>query len=143
MDGFADYECVRCGAGFERWVSLPPPATTCCLACGAESRRVHRTVSVARRWSSPVPFSGASRARLPLCQANPDVPLLCHMEPAAARLWVARARGDGRALERELAAQEARLGSGSPPPSPVLGRHHHHHHGGAGAGATEVQEGTT
>jgi|SRR5579884_1987562 len=131
MNGFADYECVRCGAGFEGWVPLPPPSTTPCLACGAESRRVHRTVAVARRRSNPAPTSGAGRDRLPLCQANPDVPLLCHMEPAAARLWVARARGDGRALERELAAQEARLGSESPPPSPVLGRHHHHH-GAAG-----------
>ncbi|HZV53180.1 MAG TPA: zinc ribbon domain-containing protein [Candidatus Dormibacteraeota bacterium] len=133
MNGFADYECVRCGAGFERWVPLPPPTATPCLACGAESRRVHRAVAVARRRPDPVPASGTGRDRLPLCQANPDVPLLCHMEPAAARLWVARARGDGRALERELAAQEARLGSGNPPSSSVLGRHHHHH-GAAGDG---------
>jgi hypothetical protein len=59
------------------------------------------------------------------------VPGLCHMTPSAARVWVARARRDGRALDRELAYQEsaARDGRLDASAAPVGHDHSSGHHG--------------
>jgi hypothetical protein len=77
---------------------------------------------------SPAPAAG-------LCRQRPDVPLLCHMEPAKAAEWVARR--DGR--DPPSAPDQA------PPPAPTApghthGGHHHggHHHRSAGAEGAEA-----
>jgi hypothetical protein len=52
------------------------------------------------------------------------------MEPSAARAWAARARGDTRALDQELARQEHALATA--PDEHVSPVHQHHHHEPAG-----------
>ncbi|MGH9098838.1 MAG: hypothetical protein ACRDV8_01230 [Acidimicrobiales bacterium] len=66
--------------------------------------------------------------------SNPDVPGLCHMTPAAGRAWLARARNDGRALDRELERQE-KEGGMSPPTIDDVVSHHHFHPGHSHTGA--------
>jgi hypothetical protein len=52
------------------------------------------------------------------------------MSPAAARGWIARARGDGRGLDRELERQEKAVAAGDPAMSaPPLNHDHGHGHG--------------
>jgi hypothetical protein len=53
------------------------------------------------------------------------------MSPAAGRAWLARARGDNRALERELSRQETAAAAGPLRLSDVVAHTHTHthHHG--------------
>ncbi|MBN9110703.1 MAG: hypothetical protein J0I34_18230 [Pseudonocardia sp.] len=46
------------------------------------------------------------------------------MTPEAGRAWVARARGDNRTLDRELAAQEAAAAVRAPKLEDVLSHNH-------------------
>ncbi|HET9970146.1 MAG TPA: zinc ribbon domain-containing protein [Streptosporangiaceae bacterium] len=119
-----DYQCLRCGGRSERLVPSPPPGQLPCPACRAPATRKFAPVGLLRR-SAPAPVAAVPERR-PACAANPDVPALCHMEPSAARAWVARARADNRALDRELERQEraAREQQGQVP-DPV---HHDHSH---------------
>ncbi|WP_281690224.1 hypothetical protein [Pseudonocardia thermophila] len=97
---------------------------------------------MARRRFSGLLLGGAPapRAEAPalsgpaLCQRYPDVPGLCHMNPVAARSWIARARRDNRALEREIARQERAYAEGTldPSTSPVAHDHGHGHGHGHG-----------
>jgi len=132
MGVLTDYRCERC-------VAVPPPTHAPCPACGAPARRLFSPPALGRGRSSGSELSSGphgndasqptSRARNPMppCLVHPDVPALCHLDPRGARAWVARAQGDHRTLERELAFQEARqgeaAGSGAAP-----GSAHHHHH---------------
>lgn len=126
-----DYRCDACGAQGEAFVASPAPAARPC-PCGAESRRLFSPVGMIGARGDRAPASSSSehgrtdaaarasgrhadaasaagRAQPPgpgLCASNPDVPGLCHMSPTAGRAWVARARGDHRALDREFARQE-------------------------------------
>jgi putative FmdB family regulatory protein len=111
-----DYACPACRGRSEQWADNPVPSHAACPACGAQARRAWSPVGLASSSqtgkSGPEPVTGTSgiapnEIRRPLCVRNPDVPGLCHLSPAAARTWVARARKDNRALEREIARQEA------------------------------------
>jgi hypothetical protein len=111
-----DYTCPACRGRSEQWADNPVPSHAACPACGAQARRAWSPVGLASSSqtgkSGPEPVTGTSgiapnEIRRPLCVRNPDVPGLCHLSPAAARTWVARARKDNRALEREIARQEA------------------------------------
>jgi hypothetical protein len=111
-----DYACPACRGRSEQWADNPVPSHAACPACGAQARRAWSPVGLASGSqtgkSGPEPVTGTSGIapngiRRPLCVRNPDVPGLCHLSPAAARTWVARARKDNRALEREIARQEA------------------------------------
>jgi hypothetical protein len=70
----------------------------------------------------------ASPSPDPLCIRNPDVPGLCHMSPSAGRAWVARARGDNRALDRELERQERAAKVSPPTLADVVAHDHSHSH---------------
>jgi hypothetical protein len=111
-----DYACPACRGRSEQWADNPVPSRATCPACGAQARRAWSPVGLASGSetgkSGPEPVTGTSgiapdEMARPLCVRNPDVPGLCHLSPAAARTWVARARKDNRALEREIAQQEA------------------------------------
>lgn len=99
-----DYRCDRCHGVSEHRVHAPAPATVPCPACRAPARRRFAAVGLLR--GTPAPAPQPRTAPRALCRDNPDVPGLCHMTPDAARAWVARARGDNRTLDRELARQE-------------------------------------
>jgi putative FmdB family regulatory protein len=116
MPILVDYACAACGGRSEQWAENPVASHRTCPACGARARRAWSPVGLAggardRAGPASTPSdtpSGAARASLPpLCARNPDVPGLCHLSPAAARAWRARARKDNRALEHEVARQEA------------------------------------
>lgn len=122
-----DYRCEHCGGTSEQRVESPPPQTVRCPACGSSARRRFSVFGV-RRPPPAVADRPAPPALAP-CMRHPDVPALCHLSPSVARAWVARARNDGRSLERELAAQEQL------PPHVASERvqahinHRGHHHG--------------
>jgi hypothetical protein len=128
-----DYRCRTCGGRAEFRVGSPPPGTRTCPACGADAVRAWGPVSALtkRAPSSDRPPTAPHRAESapPLCVANPDVPGLCHMSRAAGRAWVARARGDNRALERELEHQETAAATSPPKRADVLAHSHSHSHG--------------
>src|SRR3954452_869511 len=130
MSVLVDYVCRACNGRVEAWVSSPPPATRACPACGVPARRAWAAVGmVSRRAASPEAASGAApRTSDPLCVRNPDVPGLCHMSPSAGRAWVARARGDNRALDRELERQEKVAAVTPPTLADVVAPDHGHAH---------------
>jgi hypothetical protein len=149
MAVLVDYACPTCDSRTEARVPSPPSAVRACPCCGGEARRVWAPVGLMRGpgggrapgshgghgapggGGAPGPprGGGTPAATTPLCAANPDVPGLCHMSPSAGRAWLARARGDTRALERELARQEAAAEAAPPTLASVVS---HHHHGPAG-----------
>lgn len=126
-----DYRCDRCGGVMEQRLPSPPPPTLACVACGSPARRLFSAPAILRR----APSTDAALPPSPssTCLRHPDIPALCHLDPSVAPAWIARARGDDRALERELDRQE-RLESnrdeqpaaGPPPAAPT---HTHHHPG--------------
>lgn len=122
-----DYSCSACGGRSEHMVRNPVPATVSCPACRAPAQRRFSPVGLSGR-AAPPASPVANARRRPLCQDNPDVPGLCHMTEDAGRMWVARARKDNRALDREIERQErARAENPGVVPEPVT-----HDHGAAG-----------
>ena len=110
MPILVDYACAACGGRSEQWAEIPVASHRTCPACGARARRAWSPVGLAGGTRDPErPSSGGAppASGPPLCARNPDVPGLCHLSPAAARTWLARARKDNRALEHEVARQEA------------------------------------
>ncbi len=130
MPVLVDYACPACSGRVEAWVPTPAPPVGTCPACGSQSRRVWSPVGLSSGSGTAEPAVTSTHPVRPLCATNPDVPGLCHMSPSAGRAWVARARGDGRALDRELARQERAAAITAPTVSDVLS----HTHGHADAG---------
>jgi hypothetical protein len=64
------------------------------------------------------------------------------MTPSAGRAWLARARGDTRSLERELAHQETVAKDSPSSLDPVVAYHHHHGSGGHAAHVHDDHVGT-
>lgn len=128
MGVVVEYRCRACGAVTETRLPSPPPAVSPCGACGAEAGRLYG-FSVGGRASAPSVAPAPGRPAAPPCKGNADVPLLCHVDPSAAPGWIARYRGDNRALDQHL----ERIESTPPPAAPAAGGHshshgHHHHH---------------
>lgn len=101
-----DYRCTYCGAVQERWTERPAPAAVACESCGAEARRLLSAVRLGGRASAPKPAPAAPKPSM--CSRYPMVPGLCHMSEDAGRMWVAKYRGDGRAVDREAERQESK-----------------------------------
>ena len=129
MSILVDYRCTTCRLVFETFVDSPAPSLVACASCGDHSSRMWSPVGLVSG-SPEVNDSGSGgpdRSRLAspaLCKTNPDVPGLCHMSETAGRAWVARYRGDNRALDVELGRQEeaARI---TPPTMADAITHHH------------------
>jgi len=90
-----DYRCSGCGRVTESWVARPVPDTRPSPCCGAEARRRFGGSILGRAGTAGKPGPA------------PEIPGLCTLSPTAARAMTARVRGDTRALEREIAHQEA------------------------------------
>jgi hypothetical protein len=134
MAVIVEYRCAACGDQRDAFVESPPPQLRACESCGGESRRRWSPVGmISRSGDAPAPSDApaapkrAARARS-LCAENPDVPGLCHMSPSAGRAWVARARGDNRALDAELAAQEKAAAVAKPTVADAVSHEHSHAH---------------
>jgi hypothetical protein len=130
MRVFVDYRCVRCGGVSEHWVMAPPPAQTTCLVCqGPAQRRFSAPGLIGQdRYRAPEKPGGRSRKGAP-CLDHPEVPGLCHLDPAIAPAWVARWRRDNRVLDRELAHQERSQREGTTFATVLAHQHHDHVHG--------------
>lgn len=59
-----------------------------------------------------------------LCRQYPQIPGLCHMTESAQKRWVATYRKDNRALEREIASQEAAAEGRTPVMGDAISHHH-------------------
>ena len=136
-----DYGCERCGR-VEEFARRAPSVTRTCSACGGTAKRRWTTFGIGRVRSgdsavasdgpTPAPPSAGSGKLGPdLCRSNSGVPGLCLLGESAGRALVARAKGDGRALEREQQRQtEVLVRSGHH--EAVMSDHAHSHGGGAG-----------
>ncbi len=129
---FVDYRCDRCGGVMEQRLPSPPPPTLACVACGGAARRLFSAPAVVR--GGPPTGTTAPSSPTPACLMHRGVPALCHLDPSVAPAWIARAKGDNRTLERELARQERLEASGTddqhaPGHSPVARTHSHDHAG--------------
>lgn len=125
MSVLVDYRCAACGRTTEVWTATPPTPSRPCPHCGASANRIWSPFGIGRT-TAPRERSLTAAPRAPLCVSNPDVPGLCHMTPAAGRAWLARARKDGRALERELERQEKAAVTSPPTIDDVVSHHHSH-----------------
>jgi hypothetical protein len=120
-----DYRCSDCGVRSESFVTSPAPSTLVCGLCGGESVRRWSPVGMITSTRDPAP-PREPRPSASLCAQNPDIPGLCHMSPTAGRAWVARARGDHRALDAELARQEAAAAVVAPTMADAISHGHSH-----------------
>jgi hypothetical protein len=118
MRVLADYTCRTCGQRAEHWVPRPIPATQPCPGCNGSARRRFTVAAVGR--SSAQGQDQGGRPAAP-GHEHAAVPGGCVLSPTAARSLAARARGDNRALEAELAYQERAIRDGrlDPRRSPV------------------------
>jgi hypothetical protein len=122
-----DYRCTECGTTGEAYVASPAPERRPCSSCGAESRRRFSPVGmISRAPEAAAPKAPRRSPARSLCAENPDVPGLCHMSPTAGRAWVARARGDHRALDAELEKQEKAAAVAKPTMADAISHEHTH-----------------
>lgn len=127
MTVLIDYRCSVCGSTNEAYVETPAPARRECEQCGGESRRRWSPVGmISNRTDAPRPVRRTRPSAQSLCSQNPDVPGLCHMSPSAGRAWVARYRGDGRALDAELARQQVAATEKKPTIGDAISHSHTH-----------------
>lgn len=122
-----DYRCADCGSTHEAYVASPAPSHLSCENCGGESRRRWSPVGMISRRGDALPAAlTTATPSASLCAQNPDVPGLCHMSPSAGRAWVARYRGDNRALDSELARQEKAAAITKPTVADAISHEHSH-----------------
>ena len=136
MPVLVDYRCGDCGDVTARWTASPPQSAATCGRCGGPARRLFGFRVGGRSGQAPAPAATPSASP---CRGNPDVPLLCHVDPSAAPGWIARYRRDNRALE----AHQERIETSPPPAAPAGGHSHSHghsHHSGKTA-ASPVEGG--
>lgn len=110
MRVLVEYRCPACGRRTEHWVGRPVPDHAPCGGCGASAARRFGGALVGRGSRSPAPAA-------PGGGCVPDLPGSCVLAPTAARMLVARARGDNRAIDREAAHQERAIAAGTLDPT--------------------------
>ncbi|HAN72072.1 MAG TPA: hypothetical protein DCQ36_10880 [Actinobacteria bacterium] len=119
-----DYRCAGCGATGERWTESPAPSSLTCQFCGAEAKRL---LAAARLGGlAPKPTASSPAPKPSMCSRYPMVPGLCHMSEDAGRMWVAKYKGDDRAIDRESERQES-MAKEKPFVLEDAISHHHHH----------------
>jgi hypothetical protein len=116
MRVIVDYRCDGCALRTEILVSRPIPGSASCPACGGPARRLFG-IGGLRTGAGPV-RPGLRPAAADYAAAQfAAVPGACHLPPTAARRLVARAVGDKRAEDREIARQERAVREGRLDPS--------------------------
>ena len=137
MAVLVDYHCGACGTRAEHWVPSPPPVSASCPACGAGSRRLFAAVGLSgtRAPSDSVPASATARPGPTMCQQYPQIPGLCHMSDSAQRMWVAKATGNARAVDREQECQEKAAAVKAPTMADAITHTHHEPASSAGTAA--------
>lgn len=121
MPVLVDYRCPDCGTLTECWVTHPPPASTGCARCGRQARRrFGGALLTGRDGSDRSVVAGSGTAPSGGCAHDSGVPGTCTLVPTAARMLSARARGDHRAEDREIAHQERAIAAGTLDPSGPL-----------------------
>lgn len=125
MPILVDYRCGGCGDRAEHWTPSPPPESVSCRSCGAEGRRLFAAVGLsgALAPASEVPASSTSKGPS-MCQQYPQIPGLCHMSESAARMWVAKATRNSRAVDREQESQEKAAAVKAPTMADVITHDH-------------------
>lgn len=128
-----EYACPACAAIFSRLRPLTAAGDAApCPHCGAAAARTLTAFTVHHGLEASEPALRPTAPQPPLCKQYPHIPLLCHMEPDAARRWIAKAEGrEEQYLEREARRREAATQSGQPPPPASITAHtdhigHHH-----------------
>ncbi len=121
-----DYQCASRGTRAEQWARQPVASHSTCAACGATAhRRFSGAALLAEAPTSsvpPAPTAGHS------CAEHRGVPGSCTLTPTASRMLAARASGDSRAVDRELARQETAIAAGTlDPKAPVSSASPAHH----------------
>lgn len=127
-----DFRCSECLTISEKWVSSPPPVQVACESCTGQARRVFVPIRLGGRVGTPSkqePF--AARTALSTgsgggCAHNPTIPGMCTLSDSAGRVLAARARRDNRALDAELARQEASAAERTPTAADVISPGHRH-----------------
>jgi putative FmdB family regulatory protein len=139
MPILVDYHCRDCGTRAEHWTPTPPPTSVSCGSCGAESRRLFAAVGLsAAPAPAAAPPASSTRKGPTMCQQYPQIPGLCHMSESAARMWVAKATRNSRAVDREQERQEKSAAVRTPTMADVIT---HTHHGPTEAPAPALTEG--
>lgn len=118
MAVLVEYRCPACGARTERWAAHPVPALADCARCAQPARRRFGGALLAAGGSTGPPSDPVGDGGG--CAEVSGVPGTCTLVPTAARMLAARARRDGRALEREVARQETAIAAGTLDPSGPL-----------------------
>lgn len=100
-----EYACKSCQRSWDHWCPHPIPTTQAC-ECGGTAMR---------RFSARL-LSGSGTPRND--QAAPAehthaLPGTCTLAPTASRMFQARATGDNRAIEQEIAHQETAIQAGT------------------------------
>ncbi len=130
MTILVDYRCRDCDSHVEHWTPSPPPPRVDCARCGGTARRLFAAVGLSGRGAgpgaatSPTPTTGAPGRRRPLCSDYPQIPGLCHMSESAGRMWVAKYRRDGRAIDREQQRQEEAAATRTPTLADAISHQH-------------------
>lgn len=119
-----DYRCSGCGHLEERWAPTPPPVSVCCSSCGDDSRRAWAPIGLSGTTAPSLSEPPSAPAGPSLASRYPQLPGLCHMSESAGQMWVAKAKGDNRAVEAELAKQEKRATVKAPTMQDVVAHPH-------------------
>lgn len=124
MGLLVDYRCADCSGRTEHWVAHPIPADRRCPACHGAAHRLFGLGRLGRSGGTEPTAPSAEPSSADLCLQNSRAPGICHMSPSAARRWAAMGRGDNRAVEREIAYQEASIAAGTMTPGSAFSHSH-------------------
>ncbi|HET6502910.1 MAG TPA: zinc ribbon domain-containing protein [Amycolatopsis sp.] len=135
MKILVDYVCGACGRTDEHWMPRPVDDSVDCRACGGAARRRFGVGMLVGSATPARPAGTAEPAGAASCAGHAGVPGSCVLVPTAARALAARARGDNRALDAELAGQQRAIAAGTlDPGAPVTTPSPAHAAAGAAAG---------
>ncbi len=117
MPILVEYRCPDCDWRTELWAGHPLPALAECARCAHPARRQFGGALLTRS-AAPAPTPDVTDGGR--CGHGAGVPATCTLIPTAARMLSARARGDNRALDREIAHQESAIEAGTLDPAGPL-----------------------
>jgi putative FmdB family regulatory protein len=133
-----EHHCLVCDLTFEVLAPMSRASRRSpCPRCDRPAPRVASAFAIASgagaRYSAAKPDNAGDKKapeQPPLCLRYPHVPLLCHMDPKAARRWLAHYDGRGAEYDDKQAAREdLRVKRGLPPAPPPPPRSHSHDRG--------------